>query len=129
MSDARQPVRPPMAFDKNALRIDCEAESDRIADAIRRQVRQIRRKGVVLGLSGGIDSSVTAALAARSLGPGRVVGICMPESDSDSKSLALGRLVAERYGIRCSRPEDRHGERHRCARDSALSGRRLRSPR
>src|SRR4029450_5687346 len=71
------------------------------ADAIRRQVRQIRRKGVVLGLSGGIDSSVTAALAVRSLGPKRVVGICMPESDSDPKSLALGRLVAERYGIRC----------------------------
>src|SRR5205807_2223624 len=78
-----------------------EAESDRIVDAIRRQVRQIRRKGVVLGLSGGIDSSVTAALAARSLGPERVVGICMPESDSDPESLALGRLVAERYGIRC----------------------------
>src|SRR5438128_387514 len=90
-----------MAFDKNALRIDCKAESDRIVDAIRRQVRQIRRKGVVLGLSGGIDSSVTAALAARSLGPERVVGICMPESDSDPKSLALGRLVAERCGIRC----------------------------
>ena len=101
MSDVPQPVRLPMAFDKNALRIDCEAESDRIVDAIRRQVRQIRRKGVVLGLSGGIDSSVTAALAARSLGPERVVGICMPESDSDPESLALGRLVAERYGIRC----------------------------
>jgi len=101
VSDVPQPVRPPTAFDKNALRIDCEAESDRIADAIRRQVRQIRRKGVVLGLSGGIDSSVTAALAVRSLGPERVVGICMPESDSDPKSLALGRLVAERYGIRC----------------------------
>jgi len=101
VSDAPQPVRPPMACDKNALRIDCEAESDRIADAIRRQVRQIRRKGVVLGMSGGIDSSVTAALAVRSLGPKRVVGICMPESDSDPKSLALGRLVAERYGIRC----------------------------
>src|SRR4030095_4102005 len=84
-----------------ALRIDCEAESDRIADAIRRQVRQIRRKARVLALSGGIDSSVTAALAVRSLGPKRVVGICMPESDSDPKSLALGRRVAERYGIRC----------------------------
>src|SRR4029450_7169340 len=71
------------------------------ADAIRRQVRQIRRKGVVLGLSGGIDSSVTEGLALRSLGAKRVVGICMPESDSDPKSLALGRLVAERYGIRC----------------------------
>src|SRR5262249_23616151 len=101
VSDAPQPVRPPMACDKNALRIDCEAESDRIADAIRRQVRSIRRKGVVLGLSGGIDSSVTAALAVRSLGPKRVVGICMPESDSDPQSLTLGRLVAERYGIRC----------------------------
>jgi NAD+ synthase len=53
----------------------------------------------VLGLSGGIDSSVTAALAARALAPERVLGVLMPERDSDPDSLRLGRLVADTLGI------------------------------
>ncbi|HEX6708348.1 MAG TPA: NAD(+) synthase [Albitalea sp.] len=89
-----------MAFDKHMLRLDCAAEADRIGDTLRKQLREIRRKGVVLGLSGGIDSSVTAALAVRALGPERVFGICMPEADSDPESLALGRQLADHFGIR-----------------------------
>ena len=89
-----------MAFSKDALKLDCEAEADRIGEVMRKQLREIRRRGVVLGLSGGIDSSVTAALAARSLGPERVLGIYMPEADSDPESLELGRLMADHLGIR-----------------------------
>jgi NAD+ synthase len=63
-----------------ALDIDAVAESDRIARAIREQVGgPLKRRGVVLGLSGGIDSSVCAALAVRALGPKRVLGLFMPE--------------------------------------------------
>jgi len=90
-----------MTFDKNALHIDCAAEAQRIGDTMRRQLREFRRKGIVLGLSGGIDSSVTASLAVRALGPERVLGICMPEADSDPESLVLGRQVAEHLGVRC----------------------------
>jgi len=90
-----------MATAHDLLRIDAEAECTRIGAAMRRQLLQIRRKGIVLGLSGGIDSSVTAALAVRALGPERVLGICMPESDSDPESLELGGLVARHLGIRC----------------------------
>ena len=90
-----------MPFNKDALRLDCAAEVDRIAQAMRRQLREIRRKGIVVGLSGGIDSSVTAALAARALGPDRVFGLCMPEADSDPESLALGSGLARHLGIRC----------------------------
>ena len=67
---------------------------------MRTQLRtQLRRRGLVLGLSGGIDSSVCAALAARAVGPERVFALFMPENDSDPESLSLGRRVAETFGI------------------------------
>jgi len=89
-----------MATAHDVLRIDAAAECARIGATMRRQLLQIRRKGLVLGLSGGIDSSVTAALAVRALGPERVFGLCMPEADSDPESLELGSLVARHLGIR-----------------------------
>jgi NAD+ synthase len=89
-----------MPFSKDNLKLDCAREAARIGDAMRQLLRETRRKGVVLGLSGGIDSSVTAALAVRALGAQRVFGIFMPESDSESESLTLGRLIAEHLGIK-----------------------------
>jgi len=89
-----------MTFSAQALQLDGTAEADRIAAAMRRQLKEIRRRGIVLGLSGGIDSSVTAALAVRALGPERVLGVFMPEADSDPESLELGRLLAAHLGIR-----------------------------
>jgi NAD+ synthase len=87
-------------FSADALRIDAETEVDRIAAAIRQQVlRTLRRRGVVLGLSGGIDSSVSAALCVRALGPDKVFALFMPEKDSDPESARLGLLVAEALGI------------------------------
>lgn len=89
-----------VTFTRAALDLDVAAEADRICAAIRQQVgQQLRRKGVVLGISGGIDSSVAAALCARALGPTRVLGLFMPERDSSPDSLALGRLLADHYGI------------------------------
>jgi NAD+ synthase len=83
------------------LRIDPAAEADRIAAAIRDLVLvQFRRKGMVLGVSGGVDSSVVAALCVRALGPERVVALFMPESESASESLQLGQILAGKLGIR-----------------------------
>ncbi|HYE24094.1 MAG TPA: NAD(+) synthase [Clostridia bacterium] len=83
------------------LRLDAAAEVQRITTAVREQVlNQSRRRGVVVGLSGGIDSTVTAALCVKALGPARVFGIFMPEADSSDESLRLGRLLAESLGIR-----------------------------
>ncbi|WP_443147515.1 NAD(+) synthase [Prosthecomicrobium sp. N25] len=91
-----QPVGP---FTADRLRLDPEAEVARIVAAVRRQVGQLKRRGAVLGLSGGIDSSVTVALMARAFGPERVLGIFMPERDSEDESLTLGRRVAETFGV------------------------------
>ena len=82
------------------LRIEHEHETKRIARAISEQIlTQLRRRGVVLGISGGIDSSVCAALCVRALGPERVFGLFMPEDDSDPDSLRFGRLLADHLGI------------------------------
>ena len=82
------------------LALDADKEITRIAEALRSQVlKHLRRRGIVLGLSGGIDSSVTAALAVRAVGAGKTLGVLMPERDSDPESLRLGKLVADAFGI------------------------------
>jgi NAD+ synthase len=87
-------------FSFAVLDIDAEATTAAIVGAIRAQVlERLRRRGVVVGLSGGIDSSVVAALAVAALGPGRVIALLMPEKDSAGESLTLGRLVAGHLGI------------------------------
>lgn len=87
-------------FSAGTLRLDAEAEIERICGWIRETVlKGLRKRGAVLGLSGGIDSSVTAALCARALGPAKVTGIFMPEHDSDPESLHLGKALAETIGI------------------------------
>jgi len=88
------------AFGHNVLELaDPEATIDSIANGMRAEARAFRRKGAVLGLSGGIDSSVVAALAARAFGPGNVLGVLMPEADSSDDTLMLSRLAAESQGI------------------------------
>lgn len=86
---------------QKVLEIDAERETQRVLEAIREIVfRQFKRKGAVLGISGGIDSSVVAALCARALGPDHVLGLLMPEGESSPDSLVLGRKLAESLGIR-----------------------------
>jgi NAD+ synthase len=87
-------------YAREVLNIDAHAVSERIAAWIRATVGpDLHRRGVVLGLSGGVDSSVCAALAVRALGPRRVFGLLMPERESKDDSTRLGGLVAQRLGI------------------------------
>ena len=87
-------------FGKDALLLDAPAEVERIVDTLRAQVLgTLHRRGVVVGLSGGIDSSVVASLCTRAFGKDRVLGLFMPERDSSGDSLRLGRRVAAQLGI------------------------------
>lgn len=87
-------------FGPDALKLDAERETERIAAIIKRQVfEQFKRRGAVIGLSGGIDSSVSAALCVRALGADRVLGLFTPEADSSGDSLRLGRLMADSLGV------------------------------
>jgi NAD+ synthase len=82
------------------LVLDPAAEAERITRWLRERLRtDLRKRGLVLGLSGGIDSSLCAALAVKALGAKNVFALFMPENDSDPESLRLGRAVAETFGI------------------------------
>lgn len=82
------------------LDIDPEAVTERIVATLRRQIGEsLRRRGAVVAMSGGIDSSVCAGLAARALGPDHVLGLFMPERDSDPESTALAAEWAAKLGI------------------------------
>ncbi len=87
-------------FHKNVLELDAAAEADRIAQRVREQVLgTLRRRGAVVGISGGIDSAVVAALCVRALGRERVLGLFMPERHSSDDALRLGALLAAGLGI------------------------------
>lgn len=88
-------------FSRDVLRIDAVSVAEQIEKAIREQVLgTLKRRGAVVGISGGIDSSVVATLCARAVGKERVVGLLMPERDSSDDALRLGRILAEHLGIR-----------------------------
>lgn len=84
---------------RDVLTIDAAAVTAAIEEAIRTEVRGFRRRGAVVGVSGGVDSAVVAALCARALGPGRVVALLMPERDSSPESTRLGAQLASHLGI------------------------------
>lgn len=88
-------------FSADSLKLDHALEADRIVAAMREHVlRRFRKKGVVVGLSGGIDSSTVAALSIRALGPERVLGLLMPERDSSPETLPLSQQLARHLGIK-----------------------------
>lgn len=88
-------------FNKNVLTLqDPAAECRQIAHNIKHDVLQrLHRSGAVIGISGGIDSSVTAALTVKALGADRVLGILMPEQDSSPDSARLAHELAAQLGI------------------------------
>ncbi|HYN11000.1 MAG TPA: NAD(+) synthase [Vicinamibacterales bacterium] len=87
-------------LEAKGLQIDAAQVAADIAGRIVGWLRRLRRRGAIVGLSGGIDSSVTAALCVRALGPDRVIGLLMPERESLPDSVVLGQLVAQSLGVR-----------------------------
>jgi len=85
---------------------DVESVVNEIVQKLRNDVLQIfKRTGGVVGISGGIDSSVCLALAARAFGPEKVLGIMLPEKDSSPDSEMLARELADRFGVQTMKDE------------------------
>jgi NAD+ synthase len=88
-------------FSPASLAIDAAAETDRIVAALHEQLRgPMRKRGLIIGLSGGIDSSVCAALAARAVGSERVFCLFMPETETGlhrlpSQEISLSSVLSD----------------------------------
>jgi NAD+ synthase len=89
-----------MKFNRDILKIDPEAEVRNISQFIRNiTLKDFKRRGAVVGLSGGIDSAVTAELCVRALGKEKVLGLLLPEKESNPISLEYGQKQADKMGI------------------------------
>jgi len=100
-------IRTKKPFSKNILHIENVSEAcDQIIEMLRVNVKkQLNRRGGVVGISGGIDSSVTFALAAKAFGPNQVLGVMLPEKDSSSDSLVLAQKLADKFGVQAIKEE------------------------
>jgi NAD+ synthase len=88
----------PLTLD--ALRLDAEAALAEIDERLPELVfKRLRKRGAVVAVSGGIDSSVAAALCARALGAERVLALLMPESESSGDTLDLSNVLVDHLGI------------------------------
>jgi NAD+ synthase len=86
--------------DDDFLAVDPERATAAIVDGLREAVgRTLRRRGAVVGVSGGVDSAVTAALCAKAFGAGHVLALLTPERESASDTLELSLLVTSSLGL------------------------------
>ncbi len=93
-------MSPPSPFSADSLHLDAAAEVDRISTRmVELLARKLRRRGVIVAVSGGIDSSVAAALSVRAVGKERVFALLLPERDSSGETTPLGRLLVDHLGI------------------------------
>jgi NAD+ synthase len=87
-------------FSSAALQLDAAQSVDSISKSIRQSLaKNIKRRGVVVGLSGGIDSTATLGLCVKAIGPERVFAVLMPEAGVDEESGSLGELAARQFGV------------------------------
>jgi len=94
-----------MELTPEQLQIDTERVSQELEGFVRTSVGNFKRDGVIVGLSGGLDSSVVVALSVAALGPDKVLGLIMPERDSSRQSERDARRLAEGLGIRVEKVE------------------------
>src|SRR5687768_8613551 len=99
MPGAKLAIPPAMTTTLSGLEIDAAAAVSQIVAALRTQLAMLKRRGLVVGMSGGVDSSVCAALAVEAVGPKRVFGLFMPERESSPESLEIATSLAEQLGV------------------------------
>jgi NAD+ synthase len=85
---------------KKALEINCRQEEQRIIAFIRKSIGRLHKKGAVIGLSGGLDSSVCAHLLAKALGKRKLLALLLPERDSSPVHHRHAHMVAAALGLK-----------------------------
>ncbi|MBI3840864.1 MAG: NAD+ synthase [Thaumarchaeota archaeon] len=81
------------------LSVDLSTEEQRVCAFVRRVVKSAKAEGVVVGLSGGVDSAVTCALCVRALGKKSVVGLLMPSEHTPGSDMGDARALARSWMI------------------------------
>jgi len=90
-----------MNFTKDSINIDPAKEVEIITSRLKESVaKKLKKRGAIVGISGGIDSSVVLALCAKAFGPERVLGVMMPESDSNPDSLDLAKSLSKKFNTK-----------------------------
>ena len=91
-----------MSFSKTILKIDYTAETDRICEFIRQQVAAMKRDGIIIGHSGGIDSATCAELCVRAIGKDRILALLLPEKESNPVAAEFATKHIEKMGLNCT---------------------------
>ena len=90
-----------MNFTKDSIKIDPALETERIVSRLRSElVQKLHKKGAVLGISGGVDSSVVLALCVKALGNDKILALMLPEKDSSPDSLKLAQILAQKFNVK-----------------------------
>lgn len=89
-------------FSKDILKFEnVKAEAERISGKIKDDILGVlKRKGAVIGISGGIDSSVTLALTVKAIGSENVLGVMLPEKDSSPESKEFALKLADKFNVK-----------------------------
>ena len=89
-----------MNFTMDSIYLDAFAETARLAAELKDTVAfKLKKRGAVVGVSGGIDSSIVLALCAKTFGPEKVLAIMMPERDSSPESKELATVLCEKFKV------------------------------
>ena len=90
-----------MNFKKDSINLDPAKEVEEIISRLKESVaKKLKKRGAIIGISGGIDSSIVLALCAKAFGPERVLGVMMPESDSNPDSLELAKNLSKKFSTK-----------------------------
>src|SRR5690349_1724904 len=94
-------VKAAATFGPEVLALDYPKEIERIAGEVRNVTAKVlRKRGLVVAISGGIDSSTCLGLAMRALGADRVFALLLPETDSSDDSARRATILARHLGVR-----------------------------
>jgi len=89
-----------MTFNRDVFKIDAEYEAGQVEAFLLKSIRGVpKRDGIIVGVSGGIDSAVVASLSVRAVGKERVLGLILPEKESNPVSAEYARLMIDKLGI------------------------------
>ncbi len=89
-----------MPFSRQVLELDLEATARELSSGLREAVAaRLRRRGLVVAVSGGIDSACVLALGVRALGPGRVLALLLPERESSPSSRVYAARLCDLLGV------------------------------